>query len=202
VDSAQAEVIRSIFRAVVQFPELAIKTLPEFGAAWNEKPTLPLGVVKPLSFFFDIENGKSAGEKNFPEGDVAYVSSGDTLNSIVRLVEPIEADHVFENGAITITAFGQACIQPWPFVARGNGGSSVRILTPKFKMSVRELVWFAAQINMQRWRYFYLRQAIKGRLASEHFQVSSPLAQLPDGTDSLATKLQAFKQSLEKQSAL
>lgn len=201
-DLAQSEVVHSIFRAVVQFPDLAAKTLSKFGAAWHGKPSLPLGATKPLSYFFDIGNGKSSGEKNFPEGDVAYVSSGDTLNSIVRLVEPTDVGHVFEHGAITMTAFGQACVQPWPFIARGNGGSSVRVLTPRFKMSIKELVWFAAQINLQRWRFFYLRQAIKGRLGSEYFQVNSPSAHLPDGTDSLATKLQAFKMSLEQQSTL
>lgn len=201
-DSAQKAVVQSIFRSVVQFPELANTTLPDFGTAWQGKPALPLKVKKPLSYFFDIGNGKSSGEKNFPEGDVAYVSSGDAFNSIVRLVEPIETEHIFKDGAITLTAFGNASVQPWSFIARGNGGSSVRVLTPKFKMSLKELVWFAAQINMQRWRFFYLRMAIKGRLASEHFQMTSPSTHLVDGADSLHTKLLSFKSSLDKQSTL
>lgn len=199
---AQSEVIRSIFRAVVQFPDLANTSLKDFGSEWLDKPPLPLGVTKPLSYFFSIGNGKSSGEKGFPEGDVPYVSSGDTLNSIVRLVEPTEKTEIFENGAISMTAFGQASVQPWPFVARGNGGSSVRVLTPKFRMTVRELVWFAAQINMQRWRFFYLRQAIKGRLGSNHFQLTSPANRLLDGETPLAIKLQAFKLSLDQQSML
>jgi len=202
LENAQAEVVRSIFRAVVQFPELADEAISDFGNTWSDKPEFPLGVTQPLSFFFEIENGKSSGEKNFSDGTVPYVSSGDQLNSIVRLVEPIEENHIFENGAITVTAFGQACVQPWRFLARGNGGSSVRLLIPKYKMSVRELVWFAAQINMQRWRFFYSRQAIKGRLENDYFQFSSPNHSLPDGKDTLATKLQRFRLSLEQQSTL
>jgi hypothetical protein len=199
---AQSNVVQSIFLAVAQFPGLTFKALKNFGSAWNQKPSLPLGVTRPLSSFFDIRNGKSSGEKNYPEGDVAYISSGESLNSIVRLVEPTDDAEVFTNGAITITAFGQAYVQPWPFLARGNGGSSVRVLTPRFKMSVRELVWFAAQINLQRWRFFYLRQAIKGRIENDHFKLSSPKTPLPDSSTSIATKLQLFKQSLDMQSTL
>lgn len=201
LEKAQAEVVRSIFKAVVQFPELANEVISDFGAVWNSKPELPYNVTKPLSFFFEVGNGKSSGEKNYPEGTVPYISSGDQLNSIVRLVEPLD-DYVFENGAITITAFGQACVQPWKFLARGNGGSSVRLLVPKYKMSVRELVWFAAQINLQRWRFFYLRQAIKSRLESGYFQVSSPANPLADSKDNLALKLRRFRASLEEQSVL
>lgn len=200
VAQAQAEVVRAIFKAVVQYPELADVALPDFGGEWAKKSALPYGKTLPLSHFFAIGNGKSSGEKNFPEGQTPYVSSGDTLNSIVRLVEPVEAEQVFEHGAITMTAFGQAALQPWPFVARGNGGSSVRVLTPRFKMSARELIWFAAQINMQRWRYFYMRQAIKGRLASQHFQLTSPPKPLKDAGSSLSERLVAFRASLEKQS--
>ncbi|GHU16091.1 hypothetical protein FACS189441_8200 [Betaproteobacteria bacterium] len=202
MDAAQSDVVRSIFRAVVQFPELATKVPPTFGLAWNDKPALPLGVTESLSYFFRVDNGKSAGEKNFPEGDVAYVSSGDMHNSIVRLVEPTDIQEVFENGGITLTTFGQACVQPWSFVARGNGGSAVRILTPRFRMSVREMVWFATQINLQRWRFFYSRQTIKRRIENEYFKISSPTTNLPDGVSPLATKLLAFKSSLEQQSIL
>ncbi|MDR0499599.1 MAG: N-6 DNA methylase [Holophagales bacterium] len=201
-NSAQSEVALSIFRAVTHFPELTTKTLPDFGTAWKQKPPLPLNATKPLSHFFEIRNGKSVGEGNFPEGDVPYISSGDTQNSIVRLIDPVNDTELFPDGAITVTAFGQAYVQPWPFLARGNGGSSVRVLTPRFAMSVRDLVWFAAQINMQRWRFFYARQAILGRLRSEHFQVSSPRELLADGGSSLASKLLAFRQNLVEQSSL
>jgi len=202
IDLEQHEVVQSMFRTVVQFPELAKNTLTKFGYAWREKPALPYGVTKPLSYFFEIVNGKSSGEKNYPEGDVAYVSSGELFNSIVRLVEPMSKDEIFEDGAITVTAFAQAHLQPWPFVARGNGGSSVRVLIPRYNMSVREMIWFATQINLQRWRFSYARQAIKDRIGNICFKVSSPKESLPDIASPLATKLQMFIQSLNEQSTL
>ena len=136
--------------------------LDNFMEEWGTLPNYEIGKTAPVSFFFEVGNGKSSGEKNYPEGVTPYISSGDQTNSIIRLVDG-EASEIFEHGGITITAFGQACVQPWPFMARGNGGSSVRVLTPKFKMTFNELVWFASQINVQRWRIFYARMAIKSR---------------------------------------
>lgn len=45
---------------------------------------------------------------------------------------------VFADGGITVTCFGQASVQPWRFMARGNGGSAVRVLIPKYNMSYKE----------------------------------------------------------------
>ena len=155
--------VRSIFQAVARIPELADEVLEDFTVTYEDFPELPLGKNKTVSFFFDVKNGQSSGEKNYDEGTCPYISSGDQSNSIVRPVAPI-IDEVYETGGITVTAFGQAAIQPWPFMARGNGGSSVRVLIPKYKMSFRELAWFCAQINAQRWRFFYARMSIKSRL--------------------------------------
>ena len=58
-----------------------------------------------------------------------YISSGDNSNSIVGMVQPSE-DEVYATPHVTITAFGQAALQPWRFCARGNGGSAVRVLRP------------------------------------------------------------------------
>jgi hypothetical protein len=79
-------------------------------------------------------------------------------------------------------------------MGRGNGGSSVRVLLPRFAMSVRELLWFASQINLQRWRFFYARMAIKSRL--EHLEISSPSTRRPDADDSLARQLREFRDRL------
>jgi len=128
-----------------------------------------------------------------------YISSGDTTNSIVRLADA-EIDEVFENGGITVTAFGQAYLQPWRFMARGNGGSAVRVLVPKFKMSTNELVWFAAQINLQKWRFFYGRMAIKSRL--EKLIVATPKTRMPDVGDSLATRLVSLRDHLKELSMM
>lgn len=153
----------SIYRAVTIFPELADIAVKDFTRQWENLPQCPVSQAGAVADFFHVHNGKSSGEKNYIEGVTPYISSGGSSNSIIRLVDSDEAE-IFPAGAITVTAFGQAYIQPWPFMARGNGGSSVRVLIPKYKMCFNDLVWFAAQINAQRWRFFYARMAIKSRL--------------------------------------
>jgi len=181
----------SLFRAITAMPDLATITLSDFAKCWSNLPELPLSSTKPISYFFSVLNGKSTGEKNYREGDYPYISSGDATNSIIRLVEP-EMSEIFPDGGITITAFGQAYIQPWPFMARGNGGSSVRVLIPKFKMGISELIWFAAQINAERWRFFYGRMAIKSRL--ERLAITSPSEVVASGE--IKDKLMEFKKAL------
>ena len=167
----EKEVRLSIYRAVSSVPELGDLVLDNFTTRWFTLPELEYGTTKPVCEFFDVINGKSKGEKNYRDGICAYISSGDTTNSIKRLVNQ-EKEEVFRDGAITVTAFGQAYIQPWAFMARGNGGSSVRVLIPKHKMNFSELVWFASQINAQKWRFFYARMAIKSRL--QRLEITSP----------------------------
>jgi type I restriction enzyme M protein len=201
-DSAVEGVTRSVFQAVAHFPELADQVLGDFELRWSAaEESLPYGKTAPLNHFFEIVNGRSSGEKNYTEGPTAYISSGDATNSIVSLVAG-SPDEVFADGGITVTAFGQAAMQPWPFLARGNGGSSVRVLLPKFRMSAREMAWFVAQINLQRWRFFYARMAIKSRLADDKFLVVAPRSRLEDSKSKLADRVCEFRDSLNLLSRL
>jgi len=189
----EKDVRMSMFRAITAMPNLADITLDNFTTIWNDLPDLPFSLTKPISYFFNVHNGKSSGEKNYREGDFPYISSGDTTNSIIRLIE-YEEDELFQNGGITITAFGKAYVQPWPFMARGNGGSAVRILIPKFKMNINLLIWFAAQINSQQWRFFYGRMAIKSRL--ERLEISSPSKKIEYDVINIKDKFTKFKKTL------
>lgn len=189
----EQKLILSLFQAVSSIPELAEEVLAEFPEYNDCDEELPYKKKSPITDFFTVVNGKSSGEKNYAEGNCPYISSGDTTNSIIRLVADDEPQ-VFEEGAITVTAFGQAYIQPWRFMARGNGGSSVRVLLPKYKMSFNELLWFATQINIQRWRFFYGRMAIKSRL--ERLEVSSPNEQILDSGDTVYDRISEFKNKL------
>ncbi len=185
----------AIYRAITAMPGLADIALENFVEHWASLPDFELGKSAPISHFFNVSNGLSSGEKNYREGDMPYVSSGDQTNSIVRLVNE-EPEELFHAGGITVTAFGQAYIQPWPFMARGNGGSSVRILTPKFNMSFNEMVWFASQINAQRWRIFYGRMAIKSRL--EQIEITSPHRRLKDQGEPIHQRMVRFRNNLLK----
>lgn len=189
----EQKLILSLFQAVSSIPELADEVLEDFPAHLNDGESIPYGTTGVLTDYFEVANGKSSGEKNYSEGNCPYISSGDTTNSIIRLVADDE-NEVFEEGAITITAFGQAYIQPWRFMARGNGGSSVRVLIPKYKMSFNELLWFATQINIQRWRFFYGRMAIKSRL--ERLEIDCPSAEINDSGNSVYERIDEFRNKL------
>jgi type I restriction enzyme M protein len=189
----QTTTLQAIYQAVAQFPDLADEALSDFSSSWSDLAPLPLTQKGKVSDFFTVVNGKSTGEKNYADGALPYVSSGDTSNSIVRLVTKV-AEETFEQGGLTVTAFGTAAIQPWPFMARGNGGSSVRVLLPKYNMNFRELAWFAAQINIQRWRFFYARMSIKSRI--ERLEIESPPARLPDRQNNVSANINAFRDSL------
>lgn len=189
----EQKLILSLFQAVSSIPELAEEVLERFPANDDYLDMLPYGTSGYLTNYFEVLNGKSSGEKNYSEGNCPYISSGDTSNSIIRLVADDDGE-VFEDGAITVTAFGQAYVQPWRFMARGNGGSSVRVLLPKFKMSFNELLWFATQINAQRWRFFYGRMAIKSRL--ERLAISCPKKPIEDRGDSVFKRIDEFKRKL------
>jgi Type I restriction modification DNA specificity domain len=191
----RSDVMRCIFEAVTLMPDLADVVLKEFGVVHSEiEERLPYGTYGVLSKYFDIENGHSTGEKNYIEGTIPYISSGDSTNSIISLIDSVP-EEVFEEGGITVTAFGKAALQPWPFMARGYGGSSVRVLLPKYKMSLNELLWFVVQINRQRWRFFYARMAIKGRIAN--LEVSAPPKAIVDNGKSLFERVRIFHEQLE-----
>jgi SAM-dependent methyltransferase len=197
--AAHDAALMSVLQAVAGFPELADAALPDFTDQWRSLPPLPSGVKAPLAEFFKVLNGKSAGEKRYRAGATPYISSGGDTNSIMRLVEP-EEDELFADGGLTVTAFGQAAVQPWAFLARGNGGSAVRVLLPRYRMGVAELAWFAAQINAEKWRFFYARMAIKSRI--ERLVISAPPRQLPSAGQSLASRIRAFSEKLEELSRI
>ncbi|MBZ4042858.1 N-6 DNA methylase [Flavobacterium hibisci] len=189
----EQKLILSLFQAVSSIPELADEVLPDFPLNFETATSIKYGTSGVLTDYFYIVNGRSSGEKNYSEGNCPYVSSGDLTNSIIRLVAEDDGE-VFENGGITITAFGQAYIQPWRFMARGNGGSSVRVLIPKYQMSFNELLWFATQINTQKWRFFYGRMAIKSRL--ERLEIDSPKKKINDSGSTVFSRIEEFKNKL------
>lgn len=178
-------VTRSILTTAVCIGDIADEVLSDF-PDHQGLPDLPYGSEKSIGDFFSVQGGRSRGESNYLVGMCPYISSGDPQNSVVRLVADIEGE-VFAKGGITVTCFGQAYVQPWRFMARGNGGSAVRVLLPRYNMTYSELVWFAAQINMQRWRFFYGRMAILRRL--KQLRLCAPKERIPDGPNSIADKI-------------
>lgn len=190
------ETLLSLFQGVTSYPDVT-SSLSQVNTGDENAETLPLDETGPLSKYFDIKTGKSAGFKGYAQGPLPYVSSGDGTNGIVGLVSA--PDDEICQGCITVSAFGTAYLQPWRYVARGNGGSSVRVLVPKYKMTVMELFWFVAQINSQKWRFNYARQAIKSRLTT--LIVKTPGVHLTHDVDVVA-KISDFKSKLSELSVL
>ena len=62
-----------------------------------------------------------------------------------------------------------------------------------------ELFWFVAQINSQKWRFTYARQAIKKRL--NKLELCSPETRLDTPVD-IVKKIQDFKVRLSELSVL
>ena len=192
--TAMLAVQMSIFQTVVAIPEIAGEVVDGFPVDIKRLPDMPYGESGQLENFFYIFNGRSSGEKNYSDGDCPYISSGDAMNSVIRMVSGDERE-VFSMGGITVTAFGQAYVQPWRFMARGNGGSSVRVLIPKFRMTYNEFLWFAAQINAQKWRFFYGRMAIKSRICK--LIVVAPPIKMAQGDRSIRQKIASLCDTLE-----
>lgn len=175
------QAVRQMSLAVVNHPEVVDELIGGYeGLLADAGPPAGRPTTRaPLSKWFDVTSGRSTGSSNYPGGGIPYVSSGDSYNSIADLVQPPE-DEIYDTPRISITGFGQACIQPWRFCARGNGGSAVRVLAPKFSMTLAELFWFVGQINAQRWRFNYGRMAIISRL--KRLEVEPPPLALPGDT--------------------
>lgn len=199
LEAHHEKLIYSIYQAIVTLPELADNVIENFVGNWTDLEELECNKTATVDYFFDVVTPKSIGEKNYIDGDCPFISSGDSLNSIVRLVNKEESE-VVSSGGITVTAFGQAYIQPWAFMARGNGGSAVRVLIPKFQMTLNEMIWFASQINLQKWRFFYGRMSIKSRISK--LQITSPPNNLIDVGDDLKTRVMKFRDELYKLSKI
>jgi type I restriction enzyme M protein len=191
----QEKIVYSIYQTVSMLPDLAENVIENFTDSWADLDSFEYNKTESVGYYFDIITPKSMGEKNYIDGTCPFVSSGDKDNSIVRLIHE-EASEVIGTGGITVTAFGQAYLQPWAFMGRGNGGSAVRVLLPKFKMTLNEMIWFTAQINIQKWRFFYGRMSIKSRISK--LQITSPPKKLMDKGDDLSRRVLQFRQELNR----
>jgi len=124
---------------------------------------------------FKIENAKSKGFEHYEEGNIPFVTNGDYDNSIVGFVKPFEKDRVFEKAGICLSSFCEATIQTPPFLPRGNGGSGLVVLVPKKEMTEEELYFYAAQINMLKWKFNFSRMLIGRRVQDLELVKYKPL---------------------------
>ena len=118
-----------------------------------------------ISTLFELVNARSRGYELYDKGEVAFVSNGFYNKGIMGYVEPYEDDRIFKGNCISISAFCEAIVQEDDFVARGNGGSGLTVLKPKFEMDKHVLDIYASYINnFCKWRFSYGRMVSVQRL--------------------------------------
>jgi hypothetical protein len=117
-----------------------------------------------ITTLFKVCNARSKAYDDHETGDVAFVSNGFSNNGIVGFVKPLKGDRVFDFEAICISAFCEATVQFPPFIARGNGGSKLTVLEPINKMSYEEMLFHAATISQQSWKFSFGRMISRNRL--------------------------------------
>ncbi len=121
-----------------------------------------------ITDIFNVTNARSKGFETYSFGNTPFISNGFENNGVVGYVEPFGDDKVFNNLSICISAFCETTVQKPPFLPRGNGGSGLKVLTPKINMSYDELLAYAALINTYlKWRFSYGRMVNVQRLMEE-----------------------------------
>lgn len=118
---------------------------------------------------FEIVSAKSSNIEDYTIGDIPFVTSTELNNGVEKYIDPDDNSKIFEVPCIALTSFGFATIQIPPFVARSHG--AVIILKPKKEVSLIELSFFAAEINLQKWRFSYGRWVTKKRLLKLDIQL-------------------------------
>lgn len=117
-----------------------------------------------ITNFFTIKNATSRDLESYTDGNTPFVSNSVFNNGVVRYVDADRKKEVIDAPCIAVNGFGFATLQLKPFIGSGNGGVHVVALMPNKKMSVLELAYYSAQINLQSWRFSYGRRAIQRRL--------------------------------------
>lgn len=118
-----------------------------------------------LSELFDIEICKNPLSKSFVDtnpGTTPYVTTSSKNNGISGYVN-IEPD--YPANVITVSKDGgnaDAFVQPNPFC----GNEKVMILSPKVKMTTKELLCYTVYINANKYKFNYGRKCSKERVGN------------------------------------
>ncbi len=119
----------------------------------------------PLSSLFKVNRCQSDSLESCSLGNIPFITSTILNNGVEKMIELVNEKHLIKDvPCIAVSGFGFATVQTKPFVGAGNNGAYVKALIPIKKMSMMELIYYSAQINMQSWRFSYGRLAIKQRV--------------------------------------
>ena len=113
--------------------------------------------MKPLKDIFDITYGNqfdfSKMETSTDENDINFISRSSTNNGFISKVKPYKDTPPFKKGLITVTMGGSyllaSFVQPADFYTAQN----IKVLTPKYDMTLGEKLFYCAAIQHNRFRY-------------------------------------------------
>ena len=79
--------------------------------------------------FFDIDKPIARSQKNYNEGNIPFIASGNYNNGVLALCEPHKNEAIDKGNCITVSPIdGSTFYQPNDFLGRGGAGSSILIL--------------------------------------------------------------------------
>jgi len=132
------------------------------GVKINVNKDIKISSNEDLDDLFLIGNAKSKNIEDYGKGEMPFVTSTSSNNGVEKYIDEDDKKIIYEKPCITLSSFGQANVQITPFVARSHG--AVLVLVPKKEMSLRQLLYYASQINLHKWRFSYGRWVTKKRL--------------------------------------
>ena len=121
--------------------------------------------MKTVEELFILHRAKSAPLDRYEPGVVPYLANSFSNNAVAAYVIPRPGDRVFQERAIVMSAFGEATVQTPPFIAYGAAGTSLTVLEPRHAMTVGQLAYVAAWMNIGvRWRFNWYHRSTLERL--------------------------------------
>lgn len=78
---------------------------------------------------FDVKRPKSRSEKQYQDGNVPFIASGNINNGVIRCCSPDFNEQLDKGNCITVSPVdGSAFYQEFDFLGRGGAGSSILLL--------------------------------------------------------------------------
>ncbi|HWS83663.1 MAG TPA: restriction endonuclease subunit S [Ktedonobacteraceae bacterium] len=130
-------------------------------------------LAKKLKVFFQIHSGDFHAVKELDPGKIPLISCGNNNNGLIGYFD-IPEEKIYSH-VITVAYNGQpltAKFHPYKFGAKDD----VAVLIPKVPMSDTAMLFIAALLNSNRWKYSYGRKCFREKL--QNFELLVPITEV------------------------
>lgn len=162
------EIIKGIVDSRLELIDFLLKNPFFKGTKLNINRDAQINQNESLDNIFKIENAKSKNIEDYGNGEIPFVTSTTSNNGVEKYIDEDDESIIYKKPSITLSSFGQANVQITPFVARSHG--AILVLIPKKELSLKQLFYYASQINLHKWRFSYGRWVTKKRLLKLEIQ--------------------------------